>query len=246
MGLFRGDRLEPNPLLPDIADFDDIETFPCTALFWRAKAETISKHRNPLLLCLALGIGLHSIVADVLHCLNLGMFKDFCTNLCWEVMIGNAFSAPTHFGKELICEHNCRQLKQRLLAFYKYVGASHETRMQDLTVAMLGTDRHRSLKAKGAETKSFLHFFVSFLRAEGDSIQLNRPDVWRACGDALLGMVTCTKDQPWELPDAARQVLYEHYMRMRRLWEQLGLPFKPKLHQAAHLVSRIGQQFHAL
>ena len=54
VGLFRGDRLEPNPLLPDIADVDDIETFPCTALFWRAKAETISKHRNPLLLCLAL------------------------------------------------------------------------------------------------------------------------------------------------------------------------------------------------
>ena len=66
-----GDRLEPNELLPDVALFEKLD-FPCWVLFWRRNQETSLRHRNPLW-CESLGIGLHCLTEDTLHCLYLGI-----------------------------------------------------------------------------------------------------------------------------------------------------------------------------
>lgn len=39
--------------------------------------------------------------------------------------------------------------------------------------------------------------------------------------------------------DYKPEVLFSNYMRVRRFWDQLGLDFKPKLHQGGHLIERI-------
>ena len=109
--------------------------------------------------------------------------------------------------------------------------------MQDFTLKMIGSDSKRCFKTKGAETKSFLKFLSYMLDDAG--LSLDRAGVWKGCADALLGMVSIDKSEKWAMSLGARQVLFDHYMRMRRFWRQLNLQFLPKLHQAAHLVQRL-------
>ena len=175
------------------------------------------------------------MVPDSLHCLNLLLFKQFSKDLCWNLILSNAFRLPTQFGKEYVVEGNVRQLKARLLSFYKTT-VDTGTRMQDFTVKMIGSENKRCFKAKGAETKSFLKFLAHTL--DDEHITLDRPDVWKGCADALLGMVSIDPNEHWAMSTQARQNLFEHYMRMRRFWNQLKLQLVPKLHQAAHLVQR--------
>eukprot|EP00969_Alexandrium_andersonii_P132959 5879819-Alexandrium_andersonii.AAC.1 len=47
-GLERNDRLEPSEELRDVGDFESLAV-PTTVLFWRTRAETRTRHRNPLL-----------------------------------------------------------------------------------------------------------------------------------------------------------------------------------------------------
>ena len=60
-----GDRLDPQPMLQDVMDFDTLEP-PFVVCFWRTRDAPIVHRRHPLL-TEELGIGLHSFSIDILH-----------------------------------------------------------------------------------------------------------------------------------------------------------------------------------
>ena len=66
-GLLKGDRLEPSPSLPDVGDFEGIQSFPAQVTFWRPSRSTLLHHRSPLW-DRSLGIcPVRSIAIDLLH-----------------------------------------------------------------------------------------------------------------------------------------------------------------------------------
>ena len=74
-----GDRLEPGPLLADVASFEDgIPPFSVT--FWRVSEETCTHHRNPIF-AQRIGFGLCNLGVDWLHCLSKGVFQVFLAHL---------------------------------------------------------------------------------------------------------------------------------------------------------------------
>ena len=83
LNLLRGDRLEPDSCLRNVADdFDALCAFPAELVFWRMDAETATKRRVPIF-CKGLGIEPHlSIAADYLHGLSLGLFQVWCSGFC--------------------------------------------------------------------------------------------------------------------------------------------------------------------
>ena len=61
--LLKNDRLEPTEFMPDIADFDLIDSFPAPVVFWRPSSESTTRRRCPLV-CEELGISPQSLALD--------------------------------------------------------------------------------------------------------------------------------------------------------------------------------------
>eukprot|EP00969_Alexandrium_andersonii_P363509 15462118-Alexandrium_andersonii.AAC.1 len=87
LGLERGDRLEPSPYLPNVADFDQLQA-PATVVWWRRSCETLTRHRNPLMSPVT-GIEPKTLGIDWLHALSLGVFLNYCTHLTHALLEAN-------------------------------------------------------------------------------------------------------------------------------------------------------------
>eukprot|EP00959_Pyramimonas_sp_CCMP1952_P440834 9229617-Pyramimonas_sp.AAC.1 len=85
-----GDRLEATPLLPDVDAFDHIKVFPCLVTFWRQHADSRCYHRNPLLDS-SIGTSLATFSLDELHCLHLGVFKNWGGLVIWRLIKMDAY-----------------------------------------------------------------------------------------------------------------------------------------------------------
>jgi hypothetical protein len=79
LGLLENDRLEPSPLLSNVAKFEGL-TPPFEVMFWRSANETIAKHRNPLFS--VPGVTISSFAIDALHTLHLGVWKTIVVLRC--------------------------------------------------------------------------------------------------------------------------------------------------------------------
>ena len=80
-------------------------------------------------------------------------------------------------------------LRHNLFAWYrrKRNAFPNMTRMQDLTLGMLGSNAKRSLRAKAAETKYFLKFLQDLLVTH--AARLVRGDLWKAAVDHMVHFV---------------------------------------------------------
>ena len=72
LNLLAGDRLEPNPRLPDFAGFERLVP-PLHVLFWRPQSETLARHRCPIFG--VRGVSVQTLAIDMLHCLHIGVFQ---------------------------------------------------------------------------------------------------------------------------------------------------------------------------
>eukprot|EP00974_Lingulodinium_polyedra_P129989 11212131-Lingulodinium_polyedra.AAC.1 len=144
LGLLRGDRLEPCPALWDVAGFEQL-TLPATVLFWRRANVTLATHRNPLL-DPALGITVKTMHLDVLHALDLGVFKSFCIHCLWELVLKDAWSTG-ETNADMLLQLSVSRCRSDLLAWYASEERERpEIRLQKLTtltVKMLGTNTKR-------------------------------------------------------------------------------------------------------
>ena len=176
----------------DVGDFENLKT-PVFVSFWRTSAERGVRHRCPLL-SEELGVSLATFAVDQLHCLNLGVLKEYVTTVFWTLLDNNIYGIDNRAPASERHALGILRLRHDLFAWYdkrkKEFPDESIYRMQNLTVKMLGTRKSPSLRAKAAETKFLLFFAVGMARAHRGS--LPQGQALAGAGEALQKyMETC-------------------------------------------------------
>ena len=173
--LNEGDRLEPSGSLQDIGlGFDMLVSFPAIVLFWRVCLETIATHRNPL--AKVPGYGYITYAIDILHTIFLGVAQNFCKWVMWRCITKNVWAIVSDGADRM--QLSVLRLRTELWQYYDADPENRsENRLQQLTVKMMGTQKHKKLKTKAAETKHLLPFIAHLIdahkRALGVSVARN-------------------------------------------------------------------------
>ena len=224
--LLKGDRLEPSPELVNTMDFDRKQR-PFICRFWRRSAETVARHRNPLVdshPC----IEPKDLVTDWLHCLSLGVFQYFLNFVFYWI---------TDHG---LLENSLEAVVLRVRAMiFDWYGSEHRAgrvrhRLQDLQTSMIGV-RGGAISLHGAETNDMLVFVVDVilpLCTEGPDF-----DLVRGAGTSLRDMLLVIRVHGDNWGPRAAQELVDCYLRFLGMYSALKAPMKPKHHQACHLVA---------
>ena len=162
LGLLSEDRLEPHPGMPDVADFDSLNSFPVRVLFWRVSEQTRTRHRNPLFWPQT-GVTTDALAIDILHTLHLGVILYFSSEVVWALLLGNIFGIAG--GADDILHMGVFRIRDRLFAWYNQWDAAHPERpacrLGNFTVQMLGDRAHPRLHVRAAE--SYWMFFLSWI-----------------------------------------------------------------------------------
>ena len=217
--LLMGDRLEPSDELPNVGDFDSIRIFPARVIFWRPSNETSVRHRNPLFNP-TVGVVVDLLVVDPLHAVNLGVLKQLCIDVVWEMILSDVYRIRGKRGSQReFLEYIVGMLRNDLFSWYRKKGRVHTnmTRLQDLTLKMLGTPTKRHFQAKAAESKWFLMFLDDFLVKH--SGKLERGDLWQRATSLMVDFVQSLQNAPRVLRAGQIQDL----RRGARVWERLKL-----------------------
>ena len=172
--------------MPDVAQFDALSDFPANITWWRREHETRVRRRNPVF-CEIPGVGLDTIRVDMLHCFYLGVAQDFCAACLWLCITEKIFvQHKTQDETEIV---SIMQIRQLLWAWYSVQARENPdeqiSRLDDLTVKMLGPRDEPELKAKGAETKCLIPFCVHLLRQHTGALGSKGRMLIR-CGEALV------------------------------------------------------------
>ena len=122
-----GDRLEPSRDLESTFEFDSLRVFPKRVTFWRRANETYTLHRNPLFSIP--GFTSDRLVADLLHCLYLGVAQSWIVASLWALLDANVWRT----GNQNL---SILRLRADLFAYYKT--CKDPTVVQNITLKMLG------------------------------------------------------------------------------------------------------------
>ena len=205
LNLIKGDRLEPSNSLQDIEQLSSVE-LPTYVTFWRTGSEEGIKHRNPLF-SPTIGVNIHNICVDQLHCLNLGVLKEYAVTVFWELLDRNVFEVDRSKAAGERHKLGVRKLRKKLFDWYKqrHVDNPDERihEMQNLTWKMLGRRKNKSVRAKAGETK-FLLFFKADM-AEEYAALINNGDAFAGAGKALVTYMDICATHGRRLPTSAIQ-----------------------------------------
>ena len=107
--------------------------------------------------------------------------------------------------------------------------------LQDLQIAMIGTrDRPTMVSIKAAESGTFVAFAAHMAKTHRD--RLTNQAALVAAGDALMKYMEITRGSPLRFTNSARQEFADAMVRYLAVREAAGIPFKPKIHLAAHMI----------
>jgi hypothetical protein len=231
-----GDRLEPGPLLDDVAAFER-GTPPFSVCFWRCSEETVAKHRNPLF-ALETGVSLESLGIDWLHSLSLGSFQHYLAYLVWALLLADPWNLRGPMASK--AELGIVALRSELWSWYSSESSvgRNWTRIQGITVGMLGTHDDPHLKLHGSETNGFLMFARELLRKHGYKLGLTLPAHTKAL-DSLVSIYEAIKRHPannFSPPEVQHfcDDVCQHFQSIRLL----QIPFKPKHHMLMEQAAR--------
>jgi hypothetical protein len=202
LGLQANDRLEPNGTLIDIAKFESINEFPATLCFWRRSRETRCRHRNPLWDS-TIGVTLDCLVLDALHVLYLGIFGVIMHSVFWDLITENAYGFSGPRTEAEIATMSVLRLRNDIMNWYRSQPAISMTKIEDLTVSMLGTKDHPKLMFKASEVKHLCPFLVWILRQHGGG--LRRGATLLALCEVMVAMIQFMDRQPQVLTVVAWQ-----------------------------------------
>ena len=153
-GLLRGDRLEPSRDFWDYGELHKLTEVPEEGLklvFWRPSAETRCTHRNPLLDG-ELGIVPALYLGDVLHVLYQGVFQHWSAYAFNDMAKSNVFRAPPTADTRA---HTLSVFKSRLNDWYTANPLWQPTRIQDITLKMVGKQAKPKFHVKGSHVNLF-------------------------------------------------------------------------------------------
>ena len=224
LGLRKGDRLQPNPLLPDIGTFEK-QTPPFECMFWRRTAETRVRQPNPLLMNAENGITTRTFCVDTLHCLYLGTALEYCCSALWMLIREDVFETESTTIYERQCLSTLR-IRNELWQWYKDQRKTCKkklTELENLVPTMLGTSKKPALSTKGAETKCLIPFCKFMLDQYQDKLGANGRALSQ-CGEALMRMVEIMTSAPFNMPAQECHKLTDACKRFLRLWQHASLP----------------------
>ncbi len=238
LGLRAGDRLEPSLDLTDVSQFEKLVP-PFLVLFWRPANESMAKHRCPVFSIP--GVSVVSIALDMLHCLNLGVFKAYCAVALWTCMLADVFRvgrSNAHGNYAL----SIRRLRTALFAWYAEQRSSRpfETiyEVGNLTQGMLGTPDRPSLATKGAETGTLLEFCRDLVQTHVAEMG-NKGRALLLVGTSLVRMRQLFRCGPRRLSIEQCQLAVDYAKEACALRADAGIPFTPKWHLMLHVVASI-------
>ena len=248
LDLYKGYRLEPSHLLPDVSAFDDISEFPARVLFWSHQDETSAKHRNPLL-DPEIGVGLGTFAIDTLHTLNLGIYQKFLARAWWALVEADAWNViPQMGGRRNIEEmalNSVGHLKRALWDFYETFEAANPgvklNRLEELSVKTLGSRDSCSLNTKAAECRPLLRF-TAILLAEKRAVLADEDSALVPAAEALANFAEALRTLPRHVTPLRNVPVMDLLKRYVVLAEDARVPAIPKLHLTFHLVHRIPEQ----
>ena len=240
--LLKGDRVEPCEDVPDIGMLEHLDVFPARVLFWRASAETLVRHKNPVF-NEAIGFTPYRCVGvDWLHTLSLGLFQNWCSATLHELFRVDAwqtFSANEGARIKMSTQRLSAELEGWTVA--RLSDNRNVTKVRTLQQDDFGTHRHPKFPLKGGETNTFLEFMVSVAvpRSQGSLGELGGP-LLRA-GRNLLRILTLIRENPVTFPIAAIQTFHDAARSYEDTMTALGMNPKPKDHMLMHMSNRLRQ-----
>lgn len=236
LGLLPGDRLEPSHLLGNVGLFESLP-IPSQVLFWRPANMTVATHRNPIFSDVT-GVTIKHLALDILHCLNLGVYKDFCTAAIWAFILGDVWQTRGRTQEELI-RLGVSRCKNELFKWYARRKQTHRFtalyELQDLRPSMLGTPNDQSLATKGAETGTLLYFCTDMLRIHAGTLG-DRGAALLELGISLVVVKDTMRGCGRVLDVPAYQTIVDNAKRAFVLRENAVVHWAPKWHMLLHLV----------
>ena len=210
--LLSGDRLEPTPVLPDVALFENTPLDIGAKLkvcFWRRSAESICMRRFPLW-DVELGISPCRVLCiDFLHTLYLGVMNTWVRTAIWALLKAGVWGVLAGTGDEQlhVAVNSLRSELYTWYAAYRKANPKQQiTQVADLSSHLLGTEAHRVLRSKGAETYGLLLFMVDMLHKHGRNLPLEGRRL-RSAGIALVEFIAIAKKNGIVLPVRDQQVV---------------------------------------
>ena len=170
-------------------------------LWWRPSNETWVRRRCPLF-SEAYGVGIHSLIVDILHCLHLGVLQKYVVFCWWELIEHNVWNVDASNEDELL-SLSLHLLRSALFAWYPRYRAAYPleastlTEVPDITPKTLGPKHKFLLKTKAAMTRPLVPFTVDLLKKHPGKIPNQR--ALQTVGeslDELLSLMRSTSRVP--------------------------------------------------
>ena len=239
LGLNANDRLEPGPGLRDVGLFET-QQLPFTVTFWRVHRDARKRlsdkvhHRNPLFSA-RVGIDPSVLMVDVLHCVYLGVYQKFVSEVLWAAVDVNLYgiNGSADFKKEL----TVKRLFSDMCKYWDTTVMPRSERVGRFTPAMLGSTNHRELKTKVVETARMVGWALDFVRRHPAQIP-NGPCL-RSAGDCLVEWQGIVSNAPQHMSAADSDMLLFLCIRHNVLMLDYGCSLLPKHHQWVHMCLRI-------
>jgi len=218
LGLCKKDRLEPSRYLMDVGDLDALNMYPIVISFWRRSAETMARHRCPLIMP-HLGLTLDRCLGvDSLHTLALGVYQYFLGDVVQRLFDAD-FWKVGEANKSTRSQLSTMRMRADLFSWYsaqEKSGRRDIHRCSDLSAEMFGTSARPSCSLKGAETVTFLEFMLDLLQKNAAS-GLERVDDLVRTARALRKLHELPKQQDDRLAPLRPSVVQEHLGKLEPL-----------------------------
>ena len=239
LGLLQGDRLEPCSTLRNIGMYENL-TLPCRVLFWRPRAQTMSTRRCPLF-CPEYGVSIETLTIDPLHCLHLGVYKDYCQTVIWSLILADAWDTRAT-NQDTLCQVSVQRCRSQLFEWYKMKHKRDPDealyKLQDLRLTMLGAPLHQTLATKAAETGTLIEFCRDAMQSHGLVKLGTVGKMLLAVGDSLVRCRNVMRSSQKVMSPQELQTLVDNATRAFSLREQAGIPWAPKWHMFLHMCHR--------
>ena len=215
LGLLKGDRLEPTPMFPNTADFDDARPADGEVLelcFWRKSKETRTRHRNPIWGARTRMSPDRSLVVDWLHVLSLGTFLVWVGEFLWGLVDEDAFETRGSTEYERI-HGTLARLKAGMAAWTSSEESAgrEQTLSWDFSAGMMGK-RGTQVHLKGAEGNSMLlYVWDAVLPEVRPRLRDARWNPLLQAGEALVKLLKVLRENKGAIPPRLHQDIHHTY-----------------------------------
>ena len=186
-----------------------------------------------------LGFSMEILALDVMHIMDLGVLQ-WLLGLIIRALINANFAKslePAKSGRDV---DNVIQMRKEMDTFYAAAGPKErkkQSRLYNLTRAMLGTEKKPRLLAKAAETRHLLKFgqqlvheHMALLGDVGVSLAV--------ATDNLVGFYNVMQREPMKMSPLGVQLLQAHMSEFLKAWKAAGGHMYYKHHMAWHMAQQ--------